>query len=322
MKSPQLTYYYGSQAEQFTFYRIPKRLFTDSTFADLSSDAKVLYGLMLDRMSLSLSNEWKDDQDRVFIYFTLIEIQELMNCGHNKAVKLLAELDSEKGIGLIERVKQGMGKPARIFVMNFLGEADDNHTETKKTTDFLEEEVMTSNKGKSRVPEKGRQDFPKKELINTDINKTDVNETEKNKSNQSIYPSGSSRADEKEKEMDRWMEYRDIFKKNIEYEYIIQQDPEIIPEILEVLIETACSNAKSFSINGAQIPAERVRERLMSLNSMDIEYVLDALNQNTSKIQNIRAYLLATLYNAPKTVNSFYKNLANHHMYGKSREWR
>ena len=322
LKSPQLTYYYGSQAEQFTFYRIPKRLFTDSTFADLSSDAKVLYGLMLDRMSLSLSNEWKDDQDRVFIYFTLIEIQELMNCGHNKAVKLLAELDSEKGIGLIERVKQGMGKPARIYVMNFLGEADDNHTETKKTTDFLEEEVMTSNKGKSRVPEKGWQDFPKKELINTDINKTDVNETEKNKSNQSIYPSGSSRADEKEKEMDRWMEYRDIFKKNIEYEYIIQQDPEIIPEILEVLIETACSNAKSFSINGAKIPAERVRERLLSLNSMDIDYVLDALNQNTSKIQNIRAYLLATLYNAPKTVNSFYKNLANHHMYGKSREWR
>lgn len=322
LKSPQLTYYYGSQAEQFTFYRIPKRLFTDSTFADLSSDAKVLYGLMLDRMSLSLSNEWKDDQDRVFIYFTLIEIQELMNCGHNKAVKLLAELDSEKGIGLIERVKQGMGKPVRIYVMNFLGEADDNHTETKKTTDFLEEEVMTSNKGKSRVPEKGSQDFPKKELINTDINKTDVNETEKNKSNQSIYPSGSSRADEKEKEMDRWMEYRDIFKKNIEYEYIIQQDPEIIPEILEVLIETACSNAKSFSINGAQIPAERVRERLMSLNSMDIEYVLDALNQNTSKVQNIRAYLLATLYNAPKTVNSFYKTLANHHMYGKSREWR
>ena len=99
MKSHQFDYYYGKQAEQFTFYRIPKRLFTDSTFANMSSDAKVLYGLMLDRMSLSVSNEWKDDQDRIFIYFTLIEIQELMNCGHNKAVRLLAELESDKGVG-------------------------------------------------------------------------------------------------------------------------------------------------------------------------------------------------------------------------------
>lgn len=312
-------YYYGKQANQFTFYRIPKQLFVNPAFSGLSSDAKVLYGLMLDRMSLSIKNGWKDSEDRVFIYFTLSEIQELMNCGHNKGVRILAELDSEKGIGLIERIKQGLGKPSKIYVMNFLVPESSSVTDDENVD---QEEVKTSEKGKSIVPEKGSQDFSKKELINTDINKTDVNETEKNKSNQSIYPSGSSRADEKEKEMDRWMEYRDIFKKNIEYEYIIQQDPEIIPEILEVLIETACSNAKSFSINGAQIPAERVRERLMSLNSMDIEYVLDALNQNTSKVQNIRAYLLATLYNAPKTVNSFYKTLANHHMYGKSREWR
>ena len=97
MKSHQFDYYYGKQAEQFTFYRIPKKLFTDSTFADLSSGAMVLYGLMLDRMSLSLSNNWKDEQNRIFIYFTLIEIQEMMNCGHNKAVRLLAELITDKG---------------------------------------------------------------------------------------------------------------------------------------------------------------------------------------------------------------------------------
>ena len=172
LKSHQFDYYYGKQAEQFTFYRIPKRLFTDSTFANMSSDAKVLYGLMLDRMSLSVSNEWKDDQDRIFIYFTLIEIQELMNCGHNKAVRLLAELDSDKGIGLIERVKQGMGRPTRIYVMNFLGKEDNAHLETQGTENFPKEEVKTSEKGKSIVPEKGSQDFSKKELINTDINKT------------------------------------------------------------------------------------------------------------------------------------------------------
>ncbi len=312
LKSHQFDYYYGKQAEQFTFYRIPKRLFTDSTFADLSSAAKVLYGLMLDRMSLSVSNEWKDDQDRVFIYFTLTEIQELMNCGHNKAVRLLAELDSIKGIGLIERVKQGMGRPNRIYVMNFLV--------SEEIKDFPKEEVMTSEKGKSRVPEKGSQDFPKKELINTDLNKTEVNETEKNESNRSIYPSKNSHAIEKENEMDRWMEFRDVFKKNIDYEIMMQRYPDSIPEILEILVETACSGSKYFRINSSQIPAERVRERLLSLNSMHVEYVLDAMRDNSSDVKNIRAFLLSALYNASKTINSYYQAKVNHDLYGNPKQ--
>ncbi len=312
--------YYGKQANQFTFYRIPKQLFVNPAFSGLSSDAKVLYGLMLDRMSLSIKNGWKDSEDRVFIYFTLSEIQELMNCGHNKGVRILAELDSEKGIGLIERIKQGLGKPSKIYVMNFLVPESSSVTDDENVD---QEEVKTSEKGKSGDPEMGGQEFRKKELIKTDINKTDVNETEKKELiYQSIHPSRQKISDQTNSEIDRWMEFRDIFRKNIEYEYILQRDPEMIPEILEIMIETACSRSKLFSINGAQIPTERVRERLLSLNSMHIEYVLDALNQNTSKIQNIRAYLLATLYNAPKTINAFYKTLVNHDMYGKSRQER
>jgi len=319
LKSHQFDYYYGKQAEQFTFYRIPKRLFTDSTFANMSSDAKVLYGLMLDRMSLSVSNDWKDDQDRIFIYFTLIEIQELMNCGHNKAVRLLAELDSDKGIGLIERVKQGMGRPTRIYVMNFLGKEDNAHLETQGTENFPKEEVKTSEKGKSIVPEKGSQDFSKKELINTDINKTEVNETE-NGSHQSIHQSKMPRAVEREKEMDRWMEYRDIFKKNIDYEILMLRYPDSIPEILEILVDTACSHSKYFRINGSQIPAERVRERLLSLNSMHIEYVLDAMRDNSSDVRNIRAFLFTVLYNASKTINIYYQARVNHDLYGKPKQ--
>jgi hypothetical protein len=308
-------YYYGNQANQFTFYRIPKQLFVNPAFSGLSSDAKVLYGLMLDRMSLSIKNDWKDSGDRVFIYFTLSEIQELMNCGHNKGVLILAELDSKKGIGLIERVKQGLGKPSKIYVMNFLVPELSSITDDENV---VHEEVKTSEKGHSGVPELGSQDFRKEELINTDITKTEKKEI----INQSINPSHHKLLEDKSKEIDRWMEFREIFKKNIEYEYIVQRDPDIIPEILEIMIETACSKVKSFSINGAQIPAERVRERLLSLNSMHIEYVLDGLNLNTNKIQNIRAYLLATLYNAPKTINAFYKTRVNHDMHGKSRQER
>lgn len=113
-------YFRGCEAEQYAFYRIPKVLFTNDYFKGLSSDAKVLYGLMLDRMALSLKNRWVDDKDRVYIIFTLEQVMEYMNCGKDKGVKILAELDTEKGIGLIERVKRGLGKPAIIYVKSFL----------------------------------------------------------------------------------------------------------------------------------------------------------------------------------------------------------
>lgn len=110
-------YYYGDESEQFSFYRIPRLLVTGESFKGLSTDAKLLYGLMLDRMSLSAKNGWYGKQGRVFIYYILDEIQEDLNCGHSKAVKLLSELDS--GFGLIERVKQGQGRPTMIYVKRF-----------------------------------------------------------------------------------------------------------------------------------------------------------------------------------------------------------
>jgi len=87
-------YYYGNEADQYTFYRLPKVLFTDSRYKTLSDGAKILYGLMLDRMGLSMKNGWLDEQNRVFIYFTLEDVTEQMNCKNDKGVKLLAELDS------------------------------------------------------------------------------------------------------------------------------------------------------------------------------------------------------------------------------------
>ena len=110
-------YYYKNEAEQFNFYRIPKILFTDKHFAKLSVEAKVLYGLLLDRMSLSLRNDWIDAEGKVYIYFKLEDAQECLGIGKDKCIKLFAELD--KGIGLIERKKQGLGKPTMIYVKNF-----------------------------------------------------------------------------------------------------------------------------------------------------------------------------------------------------------
>ena len=110
MQEIQFDYFRGMEAEQYSFYRVPKVLFT----------AKVLYGLMLDRMSLSIKNRWFDEEDRVYIIFTVEEIAELLNCGSQKAVKLMKELDSNQGIGLIEKKRLGLGKPNVIYVKNFM----------------------------------------------------------------------------------------------------------------------------------------------------------------------------------------------------------
>ena len=120
MQEIQFDYFHGMEAEQYTFYRIPKILFTAECFKTISCEAKVLYGLLLDRMSLSIKNRWFDEEDRVYIIFTVEEIAELMNCGTQKAVRLLKELDSEKGIGLVEKRRLGLGKPNVIYVKNFM----------------------------------------------------------------------------------------------------------------------------------------------------------------------------------------------------------
>ncbi len=114
-----LDYYYGNEAEQYSFYRIPKALLTDPRYKSVSIEAKVLYGLLLDRMGLSVKNGWMDSDKRVYIYFTQEDAMNLMSCGKDKATKLFRELDKD-GIGLIERKKQGQGRPTRIYVKNFI----------------------------------------------------------------------------------------------------------------------------------------------------------------------------------------------------------
>lgn len=120
MQRIQFDHFHGMEAGQYSFYRIPKMLFTAECFRSLSCEAKILYGLMLDCMGLSIKNRWFDEGDRVYIVFTVEEIAELMDCGIQKAVKLVKELDADKGIGLIEKKRLGLGKPNVIYVKNFM----------------------------------------------------------------------------------------------------------------------------------------------------------------------------------------------------------
>ena len=112
-------YYYGIEADQFSFYRVPRLLIKDERFKGLSSDAKLLYGLMLDRMSLSMKNGWLDDENRAYIIYTVDAIMEDLGCGKDKAIKVLAELDTNKGIGLVEKNPQRAWKTGYYLCEKF-----------------------------------------------------------------------------------------------------------------------------------------------------------------------------------------------------------
>lgn len=160
-------YFRAYESEQFSFYRIPKVLFTDAYFKELSTEAKVLYGLMLDRMALSERNQWFDESGRVYIIFTVEEVMSCMNCGRDKSVKVLSELDARNGIGLIERIRRGLGQPDIIYVKNFI------RTEAaEETQSFLKSEKPISGVRKNRLAEVGKADFQSSEKPTSRVRKS------------------------------------------------------------------------------------------------------------------------------------------------------
>ena len=159
-KEEVFDYYYGTEAEQFSFFRIPRVLIQDPRFKQVSTDAKLLYGLMLDRMSLSMKNGWLDEENRVYIIYTLENIMEDLNCGKDKGVKILAELDTVKGIGLIERKKRGLGKPSIIFVKNFASLV----TEKEEDSIKIVNEIQSSEEPKSCLRKNSSQESWKTEV--------------------------------------------------------------------------------------------------------------------------------------------------------------
>ena len=298
-KLPDLPYFYGANAEQFAFYRIPKVFFTEPLLCGISIEAKLLYGLMLDRLSLSTRNDWVDADGRVYIYYTVENVMEDLNCGNKKAVKLLNELDS--AYGLIERKRQGQGKPTRIYVKNFSTLLQNRHFQ--KCQNDTSKSVKTTSL----------------DMSERHSNKTNINNTEFNKINP-IYPPES---DDGYDGLDEYKQYRDYFLDQLEFDVLLANHPydgEVLNEILELLVETVCSKRQYLHVCGEDKPAEVVKSRLMKLTSDHIEYVLDCLKSNTTAIKNIKRYLLATLYNAPVTISSYYSALVNHDLYGRKEE--
>lgn len=286
-------YFYGQQSEQFSFYRIPKILFSQDKFWNVSTDAKLLYGILLDRMNLSARNGWLDEAGRVYIIFTIEEIKESLGCAEKKAVKLLDEL--EKKAELIERKRQGLGKPNLIYVKNFISES-------------VERQFLNCQNDNSATFQNTIQDLSKAQGNNTDIKNTDLSDTN------SIFPSENCG---KENGNEEYQQYYQYFYEQLGIEYLQQDYPydvDRLENILELVVETVCSKRQIIRIGGDDRPIEVVKSRFMKLNSEHIRYVMDCFKENTTKIRNIRQYMLASLYNAPTTIESYFDALVRHDM--------
>jgi len=325
-------FYYSKEAEQFSFYRIPKLLFTDKRFSKLSIEAKVLYGLLLDRMSLSIKNGWYDEENRVYIYFKISDAMECMNICKEKAIKLFAELDSEKGCGLIFRIKQRLCKPDIIYVMNFnSGECPNDKNNNDDMCDLQRSEKQTSGGGcstdlresekqtseKSGIPTAGSMDYKLPEVDDTDPNKNNINNTDFSNINPIISTHQRDVIAEKViDEIDERERYRKIVSKNIEFEIVAKNySPSLADGILEIMLDAICSKKAYLIISGEEVPQTIVKSRLLKLNYNHIEYVLDCLMKNTTKIYNMKNYLLTSLYNSLTTMDNYYMAEVNKDIY-------
>lgn len=479
-------YFEGRDVDQFTFYRIPKQLFTVSYFKSLSSDAKILYGLMLDRISLSVKNHWFDEQNRAYIYFSIDDVMELLGCGRNKAVKCLKELDVDTGIGLTQKRRQGFGKSNMIYVKTFLVESQseirtDDHekvnmdtcldlfreaaggkafiedgmiclstteenpseydeiadlvaaqmykvgetfasdqtsvevgrslkgakeqtsvsgsgstepVEIPKENVVLDNEIAlyeqidrkTSRESAENVPGMGhpyiiagpdketekfdmqtngpsapdtevlKANFKKsfndtsrsphnklQEVYKKDPNKNKYNKTEDsyNKSYRivsgDVYTGGdrvsgknqndgirydlvlnqNSRREESHNDSDQSGVIYALIRENIALEDLLaarEMDQDLIMEIYNLIVEMVSCRSQEVVIASSRYPAEIVRSRFLKIRYDHIIYVMDCLEKNTSKIKNIRKYLLAALFNAPVTMDGYYRAEVRHDM--------
>ena len=424
--SKNFNYYYGSQADQFSFIRIPKIMLTDNTFSDLSLQAKVLYGVLLDRMSLSRKNGWLDAENRVFIIYQIGEIQKDLGFSKKKSIDLLAELEK---FGLLEKKRRGHGLPNILYVKSFMSDADteaekmstpeenrsvsrgcqtdtsgisvtgsmgdgadtpgssvtvdrssendtsalkaasmDSEKRADRTIRLYSEEDHEEVSGKAEplhkslevskttlqevskpalqeVPKLTPQEVPKSALQevpkstpqevskSTPLkNKTEINNTELSNIESNHISSSSVEVKSREERCDAMRcdtmgssssvianaaDYRSLICRNIEFDNLLLTFPlrhELLNGIVDLILETLLCRSEEILIASSCFPAEIVKSRLLKLNYGHIRYVVGCLETNTTKVKNIRKYLLAALFNAPTTIDGYYQAEVNHNM--------
>lgn len=339
----EFNYYYGEEAEQFSFIRIPKVMLTEERFSPLSLSAKILYGLLLDRMSLSARNGWLDEEKRVYIIFKIEEIQDILGFSKKKSIDYLNELEQ---FGLVEKKRRGLGLPSILYIKSFMIKEDENETSRGVEIDTsvkanigadsggeIEEmeklrlrnpEIVVSGDescvrgvdlGTSGGVEIALQEVSEREPLevsfsaplnnNTKVINTEINNIKSNPILSVMDGMG----------MDETNAYRELLMENIEYPFLLERYPydhELIEGILDIMLESVVSRKECIVIASDSYPTELVRSKFMKLNYSHIEYVMDCMQSNTTKVRNIKKYLMAALFNAPSTMSGYYRAEVNH----------
>ena len=321
-------YFYGNQAEMFSYFRIPYALVREKVFASLSLESKILYGLLLDRMGLSRKNQWVDAEGRVFIIYPISEIEEELAVSKKLAMKYLNELER---FGLIEKRKQGMNKPNILYIKSFL--IQEKATVSKigfsggaqmGTSKESEEGGGTDTEGEIRghqsksyrylklvgvlkqelpgVPKQELLGVPKQEL--PEVPKWEPNHTNNNHTKshtQSILSEDEIRS----RATKEWL------WENLEMEKLLVEYPEdtgLLKGIFDLLLQTAQTSEKTIWVAKKEQDKTLVVSRLLGLRAAHIRYVIECLESRASgDIGNMKQYLLTMLFQAPVTMDAYYK---------------
>ncbi len=332
MEKLELDFYYGRESEQFTFYRLPKALITDERFKDMSNNAKLLYGLMLDRMSLSKRRGWLDEYNKVFIKYSLNNIEEDLNVSKKTAGVLLKELEN---IGLIDMVKQ-TGVANVIYVKNFVSEDkssaskspvkevhQDNNDTSENTEPVKKLHQCSNGTSEADSPEENfRQDNlgDKTSEETTTVPGELLHPNNKENNNRLSNTNPISQSYQQVDEMDQATAYMEIIRDNIEYDLMRSNyqwhDRDMYDELYQIICDVVCVPRKTIRIAGEEYPYSLVKSKFLKLNSSHLQYVIGCMEKNTTKVANIKAYLITALYNAPNTISHYFTAEVNHDMYG------
>jgi len=391
-KRLNLDYLSPQTARGYSFVTIPHLLIVHEAFDPVDYGAKILFGLMLNRASLSAINadSFTDQNGKLYIIYTNEQVMKDMRCSDKTATKMLRQLEE---VGLIERKRRGLGKPSLIYMKDFasVGFSDgfSKKVQNRKiyTSENTGENVSESVRENVNGEGVGNVDFTgnfqnrniygsegerftvqkAKDLrcSKIDYNQPDyksINQSERSdgqldgrgengqvnvqgegsKNKKSKIISSSERVNEKKtKKLNmtsmtygtasnsetsqadqlKYEKYTEVVKSNIDYDYLrsTASRPEVIDEMLEVIVETVCSSKDTVRVSGEDKPQEHVKGRLLKLAFTHIEYVLECLMANTTKVHNAKAYLLTTLYNAPSSMANYYQQEVNYDLHGGGR---
>lgn len=281
--------------------RVPLALFTDERIKGLSNGAKLVIAFMAGRTAMIAEKGWTDKYGNEYIEYPVQEISQDLNCGKDKAMKILAELEGKDAPGLIRRVRRGQGKPDMIYFSAILKLVFKQHLE-----------VGTSDR-KNSISQGIYNNYNYSQRSSNNYNFNPMGDIHII-SNQSNEGSNNERYDGFDASA-----CIELIRENINYDVLISDSiltKEYLDEIMEIITEVVYCRNEYIRVGKLEYPKKLVVGRFEKLNMFHIQYISNCLSECTKKVTNIKAYLLTSLFNAPATLNHYTQAEVNHDFYG------